>query len=142
MSYHDIKLRPTDTKFSLYIRAKRRWTCEYCKRICRDWTGETIFYKLEASHYFGRKHENTRFDEENVRVLCFLCHKDLGGYTKAENGEYDLWIKRLLGEQGYKKLMLRAFTYKKQDDKMDMLIINQLIKQNGDGRETKNLTAK
>ena len=130
MSYHDIKLRPSDRLFSKYIRQKRGWKCEKCGRVCRDWTGTTIYYKLEASHYFSRKHENTRFDEENVRTLCFTCHKRMGGYTREENGEYDLWMKEMLGEQRYALLKLRANTYKPRDDKMDGLIIKQLMKDN------------
>ena len=132
MGYYDIKLRRSDILFSLYLRAKRRWRCEYCGRMCRDFTGTTIFYKLETSHYFSRSHENTRYDEENCRVLCFTCHKRMGGHTREENGEYDLWMKKLLGEQRYKMLCVRANTYRQKDEKLALLYVKQLIK-NQDG---------
>jgi hypothetical protein len=36
---------------------------------------------------------------------------------------------RKLGEKRFKSLMLQAHTYKGRDDKMDLLIINELTKQ-------------
>ncbi len=124
MSYHSIKLRPADIKFSLYIREKRGWRCEFCKKLCKV-NGEWVA-KLEASHYHSRSHENTRFDEENVRVLCFTCHKNLGGYTRNEQGEYDLWMKKLLGEKGYRNLKIRANTFKRKDDSLILLWLKTL----------------
>ena len=126
MSYHDIKLRPADIKFSLYIRERNDWKCEYCNKVCK--INDEWIAKLEASHYFSRRHENTKFDPENVHSLCFSCHKRMGGYTREENSEYDLWMKKILGEKRYKNLKIRANTYKKKDDKMVLLYLNQLIK--------------
>lgn len=119
MSYNDIKLRPADTKFSLFIRETAGWRCEYCGKLCRV-NGQWIC-KLEVSHYHGRGHENTRFDPENVHSLCFTCHKRMGGYTRDENGEYDLWMKELLGVTRYNQLKIRANLYKKKDDSLIIL---------------------
>src|SRR5258708_27111955 len=126
MSYNTIKLRPNDILFSKYIREKSNWTCEYCKRKCRI-NGEVI-YRLEASHYYGRRKESVRFDEENVHSLCATCHKELGGYQNNQLGKYDLWMKEKLGEKGYKLLLLRANQTGKRDDKMTKIIIQQLMK--------------
>ena len=112
-----IKIRQADRLFSKYLRDLRHNTCEVC--------GRSGTYKMEASHYFGRGHENTRFDEQNVRCLCFLCHQRMGGYMRSEQGEYDLFMKKILGERDYKKLKIRAFTYHKKDDKMILLYLKQ-----------------
>jgi hypothetical protein len=53
----------------------------------------------------------------------------MGEYKRDENGEYDLWMKELLGEKGYRNLKIRANTTKKRDDKLDKLVIQSLIKE-------------
>ncbi len=127
MSWHNIKIRPADKEYSLYIRAKAKGKCEYCGRICEY---EGIRYsRLEASHYFSRRAESTRFDDRNVHALCSGCHKRMGGYTNREDGEYDKWIKSLLGERGYILLKLEAHLPHKADDKMTRLVIKQKIKE-------------
>lgn len=125
MSWHTIKIRKADKMFSDYIREKSGWKCEYCGKICRvngGWVGH-----LDASHYFSRRHESTRFDPQNVHALCPSCHRRMGGYTRDENGEYDTWMKQKLGDRGYKLLKLRANTYQKKDDKLAELYIQKLM---------------
>lgn len=112
----NIKIRKADRLYSKYLRDLRGNTCEYCSRKAP--------YKMECSHYFGRGHENTRFDEQNTRCLCFLCHKEMGGYMRSEQGEYDLWMKKLLGKD-YVKLKIRANTFKKKDDKLILIYLKQ-----------------
>ena len=126
MSYHTIRLNRADTLFSRYIREKRGWRCEKCGVLCRDKEGNR-FRRLEASHYHGRGNLNTRYDVANVRTLCFLCHQRMGGHTRDENGEYDLWMKELLGPEGYKKLRIRAELYAKRDEKLALLYVKSLI---------------
>lgn len=125
MSYFKIKIRPADKLFSNYIRAKSHYRCEYCQRLCK--VNDEWIYKLEASHYFSRRHESTRFDPRNVHALCFTCHKELGGYTREETGKYDLWMKELLGDE-YKLLKLEANRSKKKDDKLNLIVIKELLK--------------
>jgi len=128
MGYYHIKRRPLDTKFSNYIRKKSNWKCEFCGKVCRIngiWVA-----KLEASHYIGRRKESVRFDPDNVNSLCFTCHKHLGGYHRDENGEYDLWMKKKLGDKRYRALILRANLPGKKDDFLTNLYINDLIKNN------------
>lgn len=121
MSWHNIKRRPADIEYSLYIRAKAKGKCEYCGKIC-ELNGER-YYQLEASHYFSRGHEPVRFDDRNVHALCSSCHKRMGGYTNKEDGEYDLWIKKLMGENGYKILKLNAYQKGEKNDKLIRLWI-------------------
>lgn len=74
---------------------------------------------------FGDEAENTRFDPDNCDALCFRCHQFLGGDGREE---YIAFKKKQLGEKGYKDLKIRAFTYRKKDDKLALLFINQLVK--------------
>lgn len=128
MGWNQIKIKPADRLFSTYIREKANWKCRKCGKVCRvngEWIG-----RLEASHYFSRGHGNTKFDEQNVYSLCGGCHKRMGGYKPSEDGEYDLWVKEMLGEKEYTKLKIRAKSYHKKDDKLDLLFVKELIKQN------------
>lgn len=133
MGYHDIRLRRSDTLFSGYVRELHGWRCERCGKLCRidgNWIG-----KLEASHYYSRSHWSVRHDTRNVRSLCFTCHKRMGGHTKNEDGEYDLWMKELLGDDGYRELRIAANAYAKRDEAMALLYVRSLIEQTeGGGR--------
>ena len=121
----EIKRRRSDILFSTYIRQKANWRCEFCNRLCRTSDGEILF-KLEASHYFSRKNESVRFDPYNVHALCFLCHQRMGGHG---NKEYDTWMEEKLGTNDYNKLLLRAHTYKKRDDFLDVEYVKKLLEE-------------
>jgi hypothetical protein len=56
--------------------------------------------------------------------LCFSGHQYLGGDGREEYIEFK---KKQLGEEGYKKLKLRAFAYRKKDDKLALIAIKQLM---------------
>lgn len=132
MTWHAIKRNRADILFSDYIREKAGWRCEKCKKLCR--IDGTWIASLQASHYWVRNHWNTRYDERNVHSLCGGCHKRMGEYRRDENGEYDSWMKELLGETGYKKLKLDANTTAHRDPKMWLLYVKQVIKQGSDQR--------
>lgn len=128
--YYKLKLNRADILFSKYIRQKAGWRCEYCHILCK--IGDVWVRKLEASHYFVRSHWSTRYDPENVHALCFSCHKRMGEYKRSEDGEYDLWMKKLLGEKGYQALKIRAnwggMNYRR-DDKLSLMYVKGLLKQ-------------
>lgn len=127
MSWHKIKRRRADIEFSDYIRELRGWRCEKCKKVCK--VNGVLLHRLEASHYYSRRNESVRFDENNVRVLCSGCHQRMGEHTRDENGEYDLWMKELLGEDEYKRLKIRANASGKRDDKLNLIIIRAKMKE-------------
>lgn len=127
MGWTDIKRRKVDILFSQYVRSKANWTCVYCRKVCK--VGNQNIGRLDASHYFSRRIENTRFDVDNVNALCSKCHRDLGGHTKDENQIYDLWMKKKLGEEGYKNLKIRANVWKRRDDFLDELYVKQLLRE-------------
>lgn len=126
MSYYKVRRNRADILFSDHIRKKAGWKCESCGKICR--IDGIWIAKLEASHYWVRNHWNTRYDEENVYSLCFTCHKRMGEYKREENGEYDLFVKARLGNKKYKNLKLRANMTARRDEKLWLLFVKQLIK--------------
>lgn len=120
--YWKIKIRNTDILYSKYIREKAGNKCEYCNK-----SGE--YFKLENSHYFSRRHENLRFDDDNCSCLCFKCHQKLGHSGEKEKKEYTDFMIRKIGKKRFDLLRLRSTMIKKRDDKMDLLIIKEKIKE-------------
>lgn len=116
-----IKISRTDKLFSQYIRQRDKWKCIACGRNFSDNHGG-----LQCSHYWSRRHNSTRYDPENCDSLCFTCHQRWGGDYRDE---YKAFKIKQLGEQGYKALEIRAHTYQKKDEKMAMIIIKMLLKE-------------
>lgn len=113
------KIDPTDQLFSLYIREKADWKCEYCHKDC-----STNHRGIHTSHYWGRGRENTRYDPENSNAFCFHCHMRLGHGDGRD--EYRAFKIKQLGEKGFKDLEIRAHQYKKKDRKLSYLYVKSL----------------
>ena len=77
------------------------------------------------SHFFGRRHESTRFSEENCDILCYYHHQH---FTENPN-EYVVWKKKKLGDRRFKLLTLAVNTYCKRDDKNVMIYLKELEKE-------------
>ncbi len=124
MGWNNIRIDPADRDFSLYIRLKAK-KCTKCgkmgepDRLGRDVVG------LQASHFHGRGKWTTRFDEENVDVLCVSCHRN---FTDHKN-EYKEWKKEQMGEKAYDLLELRANTTGKKDFLLQRIIWKQALKE-------------
>ena len=114
MSFGHIKIRPSDKLFREYLLKLKGEICECCGRKGR----------VEMSHFFGRRSENTRFSEVNVDVLCSGCHRKF----HERPSEYNNWKLKKLGQKEFNKLTLEANRYKKRDDVMDLLVIKELLK--------------
>jgi len=118
-----IKLRKTDRLYTEYLRRKYDYICQRCGRgyspdNCRN---------LGVSHYWGRWHENTRFDDDNCVPICTLpCHRLWGG---EERPEYKEFMVNRLGQKGYDLLELRKHIRKKRDDKADLIILKEMLKE-------------
>ena len=121
-----MRLRRTDIKFSEYIRTRDGWRCLACGVKSKDYSENG--QGLECSHYWGRGHENTRFDPENCIALCTYHHRFSWGHGD-ERQAYTDFMKQRLGERGFELLDIRAHTYKRKDDKLDKIEIGQLIKE-------------
>ena len=117
-----VKERKTDKLFRQYIRKRDNFTCQRCQREYPD-GGRG----LHVSHYWGRARENTRFDPENCIALCYGCHM-IWGHGDGR-GDYVSFMKKRLGDKGYDLLQVRAYAYKKRDDKLDEIVIRELLKE-------------
>ena len=115
--------------FSKYIRTRDGWECLACiaeRGGSKDYRFNS--QGLECSHFWGRGHENTRFDPENCIALCTYHHRFAWGHGDGRQAYTD-FMKKRLGERGFDLLDVRAHTYKKKDNKLDKIIIEQLIKE-------------
>ncbi len=108
-----IRLRKADQLFSKLTRFRFNYTCQKCgKRYIESNT--LSLRNLGVSHYYGRSRENTRFDNDNVTLLCNLpCHRKWEG---EERGDYTEYMIERLGQKGFEELTERANTYKKRND--------------------------
>ena len=123
MGIFKVKLRATDRLWTLYIRQKYNYTCQWCGR------GYNPDYcaNFGTSHYFTRDHENVRFDEDNTFPLCNLpCHRYL---DEEGRKEYEVFMLKRLGRAKFELLMLKAHIYKKRDDAADKIIIKALLEE-------------
>lgn len=120
-----IKISTEDKIFSWFIR-KRDGRCIYpgCyKHVELNAKGFPV--TLQASHYWSRRNEGTRFDPENVDTLCLSHHQMWGGDYR---NEYTAFKKKQLGEKKYNDLRLRAHLYYKKDRKLALMFVKALWK--------------
>ena len=113
-----IKLRRADTLFSLYLRKKRGYRCEYCGGFWPEGKGLTL------SHFWTRAKESVRFDEEKTDILCVNDHR----YFEEHKTEYHEWKRNRMGKKAFDLLMLRAHTYRKKDDTPILMWLKQEMK--------------
>ena len=106
-----IKLRKSDKQFTQIQRFRFNYTCQKCGR---EYSENEPLYNLGVSHYYGRSKEATRFDDDNVTLLCNLpCHRKWEG---EERGDYTEYMIGRLGQKGFEELTKRASAYKKRND--------------------------
>lgn len=86
-----IRTDKCDAVFSKLIRLRDGYTCQRCKRYFVDGHG------LQASHFYSRRHQATRYDPDNCCAHCFACHQYLG----ANPIEFARWIEGYLGSGRY-----------------------------------------
>ena len=119
-----IKLRKSDTLYTKLMRFRFGYTCQKCGRKYSEYDTEAL-RNLGVSHYYGRGRESTRFDDDNVTLLCNLpCHRKWEGIEREKYTEY--MIERL-GQKGFDALTLRSNTNKKRDDATDLLILKKKL---------------
>lgn len=96
--------------FSLYIRYRDNWTCQRCGT---KYTPPTS--ALHCSHFKGRGKENTRFDPNNAKALCYGCHR----YFTAQPDEHYRWQVETIGQEMVNELLVKSGQYKKKDRKAE-----------------------
>jgi len=81
---------------------------------------------LGVSHFWPRGNECTRFDRENVEILCNIpCHQ----YFETHRTEYENWKKKQLGIKRYNALMLRGHSVGHHDKFIEKELCKQLRKE-------------
>ncbi len=109
-----IRIDQADKFFSRYVRESQGWKCQRCSRqYDRDEANA-----LQASHYFGRANEATRFAPENVDALCMGCHQLYGSTNREDYREFKI---KQLGAEGFKKLIVLSNSYKRKDRKLEAI---------------------
>ncbi len=117
-----IKIDKADKVFSQYIRLRDKHCVRCMSKVQINSSGLPISH--QASHYFGRGRENTRFDPQNVDTLCMGCHRIWGSDNREEYRAFKIMQ---LGQEGFDLLTLRANTTKKKDRKMEYIIAKELL---------------
>lgn len=107
-----VKIDNADKMFSQFIREKAHGRCERCFGV-----------GSQVHHFYGRRHENTRFDPDNAVCVCFTCHR----WFHENPEEARAFMVRKLGENVYNSLCLRANLYKKKDRKFEALKLKTLL---------------
>ena len=83
--------KQADEKYSKYLRGKYP-KCTNCGRSIG----------LGVSHFWGRSHSATRYDDNNCDILCWLpCHST---WEHEKQGDYMNFMIRKLGQRGYTEL--------------------------------------
>lgn len=123
IEFLNIKLDRADKVFSQYIRLRDKKCLRCHSRVEFNIKGMPITH--QASHYFGRGKESTRFDEENVDTLCFMCHRVWGSDDREAYRNFKI---KQLGKKGYEALMMRAYTIQKKDREMAYLYWKKRLK--------------
>jgi 5-methylcytosine-specific restriction endonuclease McrA len=112
----DLKIDKADEAFSQYIRL-RDGECVRCWSKVR-YNSKGLPVSHQASHYYGRGKESTRFDPENVDTLCHGCHQYWGS---TDREDYRAFKIKQLGQKRFDALLIQSNTTQKKDRKMQYL---------------------
>lgn len=118
-----VKLDPADLAFSKWIRLRDR-ECVRCHSAVKL-NDRGLPVSHQASHFQGRRKENTRFDPDNVDTLCAGCHSYLGA-NPAEHYEFQVKLK---GQDKVEEVVLKSNIYHKKDRRLEALFWQRRLKQ-------------
>ncbi len=121
-----VKIDLADRLFSLYIRYRDNWTCQWCWKYDPPQLGDPS--GLQNSHFFGRGMESVRFDEENCVTLCAACHQYWGSTNREDYRAFKI---RQLGQRRFDLLTLRAHTRAEKDRKLVIIYYREKLRQMG-----------
>ena len=107
-----IKIDPLDTAFSKLMR-KKYPVCQLCHSAKSS----------QVHHFKGRRHQNVRFDEENIWCVCFMCHRRF-----HEDPELACSMQRKRLGDNYDAFILRANQRKSRRD-VDRELLKMYFKQ-------------
>lgn len=96
----------------------------YIKKFVRCYTCDRYVYDDEKTvgHCFSRRHLNTRWDLDNIRLQCVLCN-----YTPNIQTLFKKFLRQELGEEKYLQLKARALQNNTDKHAIYAKAINDLI---------------
>ena len=120
MNKSDIK--KLDTLFSKYIRIKfsKNGYCE-CYTCGRQYE----IAKIQCGHFWSRKHQSVRWNEDNARPQCYGCN--VGSYGRQY--EFGLKLEAEIGTERFEELA----RLKNLSSKQIYLSLDDLIKKFSEG---------
>jgi len=107
-----LKIFPSDSIWSKYIRTRDNWTCQRCDKKYAPPTSA-----LHCSHFWSRGSWSVRFCQDNCQALCYGCHSYLGGNPQ----EHREFILNKLGQERFDALQKRRNTALKSGEKKYLL---------------------
>ena len=111
-----IKLDSADILFSQWIRL-RDLVCQRCGSPVK-FNSKGFPVSHQASHFYGRGRENTRFEPDNCDTLDMGCHRIWGSDDRESYRNFKL---KQLGEKRFNSLLIQANTYRKKDRKLEVI---------------------
>jgi len=90
-----VKRSKYDAVFSQLIRLRDEYTCQVCGK-----SYESNSQGLHCSHFYSRRHQNTRYDPLNACAKCYSCHQKMGG----DPVNFTRWIRKYLGDTLFDEL--------------------------------------
>lgn len=113
-----------DTVFSQYARLRDKECVRCHSKVQLNDKGLPISH--QASHFYSRGKQNTRFEPDNIDCLCYGCHNLWGhGDEKVNYIEYKI---KQLGQRRYDSLKIQSNTYCKKDYALALIIAKELLK--------------
>lgn len=118
-----IRIDKADKVFSQAIRCRDR-KCMRCGSPVK-FNSKGLPVSHQASHYFGRGQESTRFELNDVDTLCMACHRYWGSDHREDYRNFKI---KQLGQKGFDLLILQSKSPKKKDREMSLIIAKELLK--------------
>jgi len=107
-----------DAIFSRYIRL-RNADSETGDAICVTCGTIKHWKELQNGHFMSRRHQSTRWDEDNCQVQCYSCNV----MQQGRQFVYSIWLDSKHGKGKSDELLLKS----KQTLKLDRHDLNQMI---------------
>lgn len=117
-----------DVLFSEYIRKRAIQQVGGCER-CGNWKAD--YKQLQCSHFWGRRKQSVRHNEDNAIGLCGACHM----YFTSNPQEHYEWFKKRLGEERFELLNMQAQTYYKVDIEAVTIYLKAKLIELGEGND-------
>ena len=107
-----IKTDPLDTAFSKLMR-KKYPVCQLCHSAKSS----------QVHHFKGRRHQGVRFDQDNIWVVCFACHRRF-----EEDPDLGVVMQKKRLGKGYDAFIVRANMVVRRRD-VDRELLKMYLKQ-------------